>query len=120
MTDKERILERLREGPVTSLEIRWDLRSGNPSERIRELKADGYLIESEDFTYRDRDGTSRRATRYQFVGGAEQRQPVGEAAPDEAAAVVEGGERSYSAAPVPATLFEVPEDELSYYEQEAA
>ena len=54
MTDKERILDLLeREGSVDTFYLRRNGFSGNPSQRIRELKAEGHNIVSERFTRED-------------------------------------------------------------------
>lgn len=63
MSDKTRIRELLeRRGPagVTTFELRQGGYSGNPSQRINELRDDGLLIKSEPF----KRGDGRRGSRY--------------------------------------------------------
>ena len=53
-SDKDRILSLLkREGSVDSFRLRREGYSGNPSQRIRELKDAGHNITSERFTRPD-------------------------------------------------------------------
>jgi hypothetical protein len=60
MNDRQRVLAYLEEhGEVTSYEIRVKGLSGNPSQRINELRDEGHQIDGEDFR---RDG--RPCTRY--------------------------------------------------------
>lgn len=64
MTDKERILDLLeREGSVDTFYLRRNGFSGNPSQRIRELKAEGHNIVSERFTRED----GRAGARYVLI-----------------------------------------------------
>ena len=68
MTDKERILELLeREGSVDTFFLRRNGFSGNPSQRIRELRSDGHNIVSERFTRED----GRAGARYTLVPEAQ-------------------------------------------------
>lgn len=103
MSDRLRVLDRLRRGPVHSIEIRRSGLSGNPSERIRELEAEGYRIRHELQPWTDGEGKSRRGTLYTLIseptdetGGA----PV--APPDHAAGLV-GEAHDRSALTVKAT-----------------
>lgn len=64
MSDRERVLEILeRDGSVTSFELRRNGVSGNPSQRVRELKVQGYAIESERYE----EAPGRFGTRYTLV-----------------------------------------------------
>ena len=44
MSDRERILKALRGGPVTSIQMRTQGLTGNPSQRIAELRDRGHNI----------------------------------------------------------------------------
>lgn len=63
-SDKQRILELLENhGEVDTFYLRRNGFSGNPSQRIRELKDDGHEIETSTFTRED----GRRGARYRLV-----------------------------------------------------
>lgn len=63
-SDKQRILELLeREGQVDTFRLRQEGYSGNPSQRIRELKADGHDIVTQSFTRAD----GRRGATYRLI-----------------------------------------------------
>lgn len=63
-TDKDRILMLLkREGSVDTFRLRREGFSGNPSQRIRELKDAGHEITSERFTRPD----GRSGARYTLI-----------------------------------------------------
>jgi hypothetical protein len=149
MNDRQRVLAYLEEnGEVTSYEIRIKGLSGNPSQRINELRDEGHKIDGEDFR---RDG--RPCTRYTLLPanqacpvegarggpvrlGASETVPRGSSRgqgivpvpePDQRAAATSGagcgspgsdGSRAVTAIP---TLFELDADRPSnYYEGEAA
>ena len=149
MNDRQRVLAYLEEnGEVTSYEIRIKGLSGNPSQRINELRDEGHKIDGEDFR---RDG--RPCTRYTLrrvhqacrgegvvephqVLGASETVPRGSSRgqgivpvpePDQRAAATSGtgcksrgtdGSRAVTAIP---TLFDLDADRPSnYYEGEAA
>lgn len=65
-TDKERILDALRKGPLTSYEARILGLSGNPSQRCRELIADGHEIAIQH-THREVHGKKRPLAVYMLV-----------------------------------------------------
>jgi hypothetical protein len=63
-SDKEKILNLLKtEGSVDTFRLRRDGFSGNPSQRIREIKDMGYSISSERFTRPD----GRSGARYTLM-----------------------------------------------------
>jgi hypothetical protein len=63
-SDKQRILELLESnGEVDTFYLRRNGFSGNPSQRIRELKDEGHTIETATFTRQD----GRRGARYRLV-----------------------------------------------------
>jgi hypothetical protein len=63
-SDKDRILELLlNRGEVDTFYLRRNGFSGNPSQRIREIKDMGFPIETERFTRDD----GRRGARYKLV-----------------------------------------------------
>jgi hypothetical protein len=63
-SDKQRILELLESnGEVDTFYLRRNGFSGNPSQRIRELKDEGHTIETDTFTRQD----GRRGARYRLV-----------------------------------------------------
>jgi hypothetical protein len=63
-SDKDRILELLlNHGEVDTYSLRINGFSGNPSQRIREIKDMGYTIETERFTRAD----GRRYARYKLI-----------------------------------------------------
>jgi sirohydrochlorin ferrochelatase len=88
MTDNERIAAYLREhGSVTSYEIRVMELSGNPSQRIAELVAEGFEIAQERF-HRVVRGKKRPCCRYVLIsspaapdGAASTNPPSKDAAP---------------------------------------
>ncbi len=64
MSDRDRILKLLEErGEVDTFYLRREGFSGNPSQRIREIKDMGFPIETERFTRQD----GRRGARYRLV-----------------------------------------------------
>jgi hypothetical protein len=66
MSDRDRILKLLEErGEVDTFYLRRNGFSGNPSQRIREIKDLGYAIDTERFTRDD----GRRGARYKLVVG---------------------------------------------------
>ena len=67
MSDCDRILDRLKRGPLTSYEMRTTGLTANPSQRINELRDAGYRIDAEHFM-RDTHGTKRPCCRYTFRG----------------------------------------------------
>lgn len=63
VSDKDRILDLLAKrggAGATTFELRQSGYSGNPSQRIRELRAEGFTIEAEPFERSD----GRRGKRY--------------------------------------------------------
>lgn len=117
MTDRERILAELRKGPITSFEARVNGWSGNPSQRINELRVEGHVIDAEDF-YRVTGDKKRPCTRYTLVREAS----VARAAADGAGrahvrptlggrnSAENGASQSGSTVPAPGTLFELEPD----------
>lgn len=66
MSDRDRILKLLEErGEVDTFYLRRNGFSGNPSQRIREIKDLGYVIDTERFTRED----GRRGAKYTLVVG---------------------------------------------------
>lgn len=66
MSDRDRILKLLEErGEVDTFYLRRNGFSGNPSQRIREIKDLGYVIDTERFTRED----GRRGAKYRLVVG---------------------------------------------------
>lgn len=63
-TDRDRVLARLRRGPVHSTEIRRSGLSGNPSQRIAELRDLGHHITAESKPWKDANGKRRPGTLY--------------------------------------------------------
>lgn len=64
MSDRDRILKLLEErGEVDTFYLRRNGFSGNPSQRIREIKDLGYTIDTERFTRED----GRRGAKYKLV-----------------------------------------------------
>lgn len=127
MSDKQRVLDLLIErGPegVTSHELRISGTTGNPSERCRELIADGHRIEAEQTHRVDPHGKKRPMTVYRLLAGAggRTREEARTTAPSRRSAAASsgqpetGGVRSPqgemsagAAAPVdPPRLFEIP------------
>lgn len=71
MSDTDRILNLLRERGsrgVHTRELRTGGYSGNPSERIRDLKKLGHLIEREHESWKDATGKTRPGARYTLTG----------------------------------------------------
>ena len=63
-SDKTKVLEILeRDGEVTSFQLRRAGISGNPSQRVRELKEQGHTIESERY----QESPGRYGSRYWLV-----------------------------------------------------
>lgn len=63
-SDKEKILNLLKmEGTVDTFRLRREGFSGNPSQRIREIKDMGYSVTSESYTRPD----GRRGARYTLM-----------------------------------------------------
>lgn len=70
-SDTDRILELLERGDwIDTFFLRSKGFSGNPSQRIRDLKDRGYAIETKRFT-REYDG--RRGAKYRLIPDAENR-----------------------------------------------
>lgn len=141
MTDRQRLLDYLIEhGEVTSYEIRVLALSGNPSQRVAELREEGHHITAERFTRDGRpcthytlrpvkksgrveDGQVPRAAGESPRGGSSRQ---GTASPCRSAAATSGevndqggGDPSSHPAAFP-TLFEVEEPRRGHYESEAA
>ena len=73
LSDRDRILRLLQaEGSVDTFRLRREGYSGNPSQRIRELKEAGYEIATERFARPD----GRRGARYTLVEEAQMTLPV--------------------------------------------
>ena len=64
MTDRERVLLRLQEGPVHSTELRREGYTGNPSQRINELREMGFEIKAEPMVWTDHNGKQRNGALY--------------------------------------------------------
>lgn len=110
-TDREVILDALRRGPVTSYEIRVNGWSGNPAERIRELKAEGHEIESEP-GFRISGGRRRNLTVYTLAALAPEKPELVAGGGDANGGTSRSGSDTTSSSPPPAPtpLFEVPAD----------
>lgn len=67
MTDKERVLERLRRGPVHSTELRKAGITANPSQRVAELRERGCVISAESAPWTDARGKRRPGSIYSLV-----------------------------------------------------
>ena len=73
LSDRDRILRLLeQEGTVDTFRLRREGYSGNPSQRIRELKEDGHEIATERFVRPD----GRRGARYTLIHEAQLPLPV--------------------------------------------
>lgn len=69
-SDADRLLAVLEdEGRITSWEIRTRSISGNPSQRVEELRERGCLIDADPDTYKDPTGRTRRVVNYIFNAG---------------------------------------------------
>lgn len=67
MTQKERVLEALRSGPLTQLKATNDLGVLRLSERIRELQKDGHEIKHTPIVVKNRFGSDCRVMEYSLV-----------------------------------------------------
>lgn len=63
----ERLLSALRQGPLTTGEIRGGLGIGMPATRVFELKQAGYDIRTEPVKVANRFGQSTRVARYTLI-----------------------------------------------------
>ena len=116
MTDRERVLQALRDaGPagLHSMTARRRGLSGNVSERVRELRDRGCVISAESKPWKDANGKLRPGTIYTLI--SEPDRGLGTGTADERpcepladASAVEG-EQAASAEPEAGALFEMPE-----------
>ena len=78
MSDRARVLDRLRRGSVHSIELRREGYTGNPSQRINELIEEGHTIRRDPEPWKDAEGKQRGGVRYTLIGDAESSTPTDE------------------------------------------
>lgn len=66
---RERLLEALQDGPLSTVEIRQDLDILSPAPRIRELRLDGYPIATMRENVKIGLNSHRGVARYVLLGG---------------------------------------------------
>lgn len=124
MTDRERVLLRLKEGPVHSTELRREGYTGNPSQRINELREMGFEIKAEPMVWTDANGKQRNGALYTLISEPGHGLGTGKAAADRAASAPDDlprGLREPASAEPTAALFSLPEAEpqASYRDPDA-
>ena len=123
MTDRDRVLQALREAGSTGLHstaMRRQGLTGNPSQRIAELRDRGYRIEATSKPWKDGEGKRRPGTTYTLISESDPGLGTGEAAPSDPPTApvddtADGEPASVEPEAEPPSLFAVPEPESGSY-----